>query len=96
VKIGKKIGFKTWNLWLCFLLCGYGRPFEEKVGREGVEPSRPCGQEILSLRRLPFRHRPLYKYHDSIMLWRFRQQFFSSLSNTSSFHLTSGLNNEKY
>ena len=40
----------------------------EEVGREGVEPSRPCGQEILSLRRLPFRHRPLYKYHDSIML----------------------------
>jgi hypothetical protein len=40
----------------------------DMVGREGVEPSRPCGQEILSLRRLPFRHRPFYKHHDSIML----------------------------
>lgn len=28
------------------------------VGEEGVEPSRPCGQQILSLSRLPFRHSP--------------------------------------
>ena len=29
------------------------------VGRVGFEPTRPCGQGILSPRRLPFRHRPL-------------------------------------
>ena len=28
------------------------------VGRVGFEPTRPHGQKILSLRRLPFRHRP--------------------------------------
>ena len=35
-----------------------GLLYQRKVGREGVEPSRPFGQEILSLQRLPFRHRP--------------------------------------
>src|SRR5690242_11926318 len=33
--------------------------FKRKVGREGLEPSRPCSQEILSLQCLPFHHRPL-------------------------------------
>ena len=28
------------------------------VGEEGLEPSRPCGQQILSLPRMPFRHSP--------------------------------------
>src|SRR5574341_889634 len=30
-----------------------------QVGRVGIEPTRPCGQRILSPRRLPFRHRPV-------------------------------------
>src|SRR5712692_7694286 len=29
------------------------------MGREGLEPSRPFSQEILSLQCLPFHHRPL-------------------------------------
>src|SRR5690349_7973753 len=29
------------------------------MGREGLEPSRPFGQEILSLQCLPFHHRPI-------------------------------------
>ncbi len=28
----------------------------EVVPEEGLEPSRPCGQRILSPQRLPFRH----------------------------------------
>ncbi len=28
------------------------------VGLAGLEPARPYGQQILSLQRLPFRHRP--------------------------------------
>ncbi len=30
------------------------------IGRVGFEPTRPRGQRILSPRRLPFRHRPVY------------------------------------
>ncbi len=30
----------------------------EMVGLAGLEPARPYGQQILSLQRLPFRHRP--------------------------------------
>ena len=30
------------------------------MGRGGLEPPRPCGQQILSLSRLPFRHQPSY------------------------------------
>ena len=34
-----------------------GHPFAEVlVPEEGVEPTRPCGQRILSPPRLPFRH----------------------------------------
>ncbi len=33
-----------------------------RVGRGGLEPPRPCGQQILSLSRLPFRHQPSYIY----------------------------------
>ncbi len=29
------------------------------VGKEGLEPSRPSGQQILSLQRMPFRHLPI-------------------------------------
>jgi hypothetical protein len=29
------------------------------MGAEGLEPSRPYGQQILSLLRLPFRHAPV-------------------------------------
>jgi hypothetical protein len=29
------------------------------MGAEGLEPSRPYSQQILSLLRLPFRHAPL-------------------------------------
>lgn len=32
------------------------------MGRGGLEPPRPCGQQILSLSRLPFRHQPSYIY----------------------------------
>ena len=35
------------------------------MGREGIEPSRPCGQRILSPQRLPFRHRPWLE-----IIWR--------------------------
>ena len=31
----------------------------EMVGLAGLEPARPYGQQILSLQRLPFRHRPI-------------------------------------
>ncbi len=31
------------------------------VGLAGLEPARPYGQQILSLQRLPFRHRPKAK-----------------------------------
>ena len=31
---------------------------EGLVGRVGLEPTRPRGQKILSLLRIPFRHRP--------------------------------------
>ena len=36
------------------------------VPEEGVEPTRPCGQRILSPPRLPFRHsgRDEQKYHE--------------------------------
>jgi hypothetical protein len=44
----------------------------KKVGRGGVEPPRHCWQEILSLRRLPFRHRPVFS-NDTTMLQPFRQ-----------------------
>jgi hypothetical protein len=30
-----------------------------RVGRKGLEPSRSLEREILSLLRLPFRHRPV-------------------------------------
>ena len=33
-----------------------------EVGRGGLEPPRPCGQQILSLSRLPFRHQPSYVF----------------------------------
>ena len=29
------------------------------MGAEGLEPSQPCDQQILSLVRLPFRHAPV-------------------------------------
>src|SRR5690348_7687591 len=48
----------------------------KRVGREGVEPSRPFGQEILSLQCLPFHHRPRCGFHDSTMLERIRQSPF--------------------
>lgn len=35
----------------------------KRVGRGGLEPPRPCGQQILSLSRLPFRHQPLTVYY---------------------------------
>lgn len=31
---------------------------KKMVGLAGLEPARPYGQQILSLQRLPFRHRP--------------------------------------
>ena len=34
-----------------------------EVGRGGLEPPRPCGQQILSLSRLPFRHQPSYFFY---------------------------------
>lgn len=57
-----------------------GGPNERgEVGREGLEPSRPFSQEILSLQCLPFHHRPscdkLCAY-DSIMSQPFRQSLF--------------------
>jgi hypothetical protein len=47
----------------------------KRVGREGLEPSRPFGQEILSLQRLPFRHRPIEYLlcHDTIIFPHIRQ-----------------------
>ena len=48
----------------------------KKVGRGGVEPPRHCWQEILSLRRLPFRHRPVFSNDDITMLQAVRQYFF--------------------
>ena len=33
--------------------------FVSRVGRIGVEPTRPFGPRILSPLRLPFRHRPM-------------------------------------
>jgi hypothetical protein len=60
----------------------------EKVGRGGVEPPRPCGQEILSLRRLPFRHRPVFRNDDVTMLQPVRQYiFWLILTNLSYVHI---------
>lgn len=35
------------------------------MGRVGFEPTRPCGQWILSPLRLPFRHRPASYLYDT-------------------------------
>lgn len=36
--------------------------FANMVGKEGLEPSRPHGQWILSPQRLPFRHFPFLSF----------------------------------
>ena len=36
------------------------------VPQAGFEPARPCGQQILSLSRLPFRHTPRKSYYNCV------------------------------
>ncbi len=43
------------------LLQAFSSKKYEMVGLAGLEPARPYGQQILSLQRLPFRHRPISK-----------------------------------
>ncbi len=53
-------GFRTATFSQLFLLLEdlhMGK--KEMVGLAGLEPARPYGQQILSLQRLPFRHRPI-------------------------------------
>lgn len=52
-------GFRTAVTSLPFtLLSCSGSGGGGLVGPAGLEPARPCGQQILSLQRLPFRHGP--------------------------------------
>ena len=44
-----------------FVLLGVLKAKFLAMGAEGLEPSRPCSQRILSPLRLPFRHAPVIR-----------------------------------